>query len=513
MSNVAKLFLSAVKEVPEKKALIINADLSLSWFELYCYAQNLVNKLNVVGVNRNDRIGIYIPHCSEQVVAILAVFLADSVFTIISSTLKIDQIKHQICDSDIRGLLVDGDISNELSSLLSYRQIDIITVEKITGPPTVLTNVINDVTKSIPTDVACIIYTSGSTGNPKGIVVPHRTLLDGARIVSGYLGITEDDILLSILPLGFDYGLNQLLSVIYKKAKIKISDSNLPNDIFSQIHEYGITGFAAVPSMWVHFFNKKYFDSKNTNLLDSLRYVTTAGGKHSEDLLINLQELFPQTEIIIMYGLTESFRSAYLPASEVFKRIGSIGKAVPEVELLVLNENGQECKPGEKGELYHRGAFVNYGYLNNEELTKRRFIKLRTGGVGCRDEYIVRSGDLVSKDEEGYIYFHERIDTQIKCSGYRISPNQVEEIALMIPDIKSVAVVGVEDYELGQVVGLVYSTYSGEETMKQEMNRVFNKNLPSYAVPRHVHFLNDLPVTGHGKLDYQKIKSHVLGLS
>jgi acyl-coenzyme A synthetase/AMP-(fatty) acid ligase len=207
-----------------------------------------------------------------------------------------------------------------------------------------------------------------------------------------------------------------------------------------------------------------------------------------------------------MYGLTESFRSTYLPFSEAFTRPGSIGKPVPEVEILVLNERGERCAPGERGELVHRGAFVTYGYLHNPELNARKFIPLQTGGAGCLPEMAVRSGDVVSRDEDGYLYFHGRVDLQMKCNGYRVSPDEVESAVLLVPGISHAAVFGRPDPEVGEAIALAYATYAGTPVEEPALRRHLAQALPSYAVPRSIHFYKSLPLTPHGKIDYPALR-------
>jgi acyl-coenzyme A synthetase/AMP-(fatty) acid ligase len=223
---------------------------------------------------------------------------------------------------------------------------------------------------------------------------------------------------------------------------------------------------------------------------------------HTQELLKKLDEFFSHSQIIVMYGLTESFRSCWLPPSETFKRPGSIGKPVPEVEIMVWNQQGQPCAPGEKGELVHRGAFITYGYLNNPDLTQEKFIPLQTGGPGCLPEMVVRSGDIVHMDEDGYLYFHGRGDMQIKCAGYRVSPGEVEEASLAYSGISQVAAFGLPHPELGQEVCLAYSTYKGKPVDHSALAAHLSASLPYYAVPKSIRFCAHLPLTAHGKIDY-----------
>jgi acyl-CoA synthetase (AMP-forming)/AMP-acid ligase II len=511
MTNVAEMLRQTAARIPDQRALTYQGA-HLSWATIYTRSAGLCSRIRTQGLTRGQHIAIYTGHCPAQVIAIFGTALADAAFIIIHPLLKENQIKHQVNDANVQTILTTEDRLQLLQELFKYRKIhfEILTTDGLlpgSNPeqpdepiPT------HPVTEAIPTDVGCIIYTSGSTGRPKGVVVPHRTLLDGARIVSGYLKITEQDTLLSVLPYNFDYGLNQLLSVVFVGARVVLHKFSLPHVLIKTLVEEKVTGLAAVPAMWPHLLNPKLLSSEIRPNFEHLRYITTAGGKHSQELLRQLTGFFPNTSIIIMYGLTESFRSTYLPFSELFKRPGSIGKAVPEVQIMVLNKRGELCQPGEKGELIHRGAFVTYGYLNDPDLTNQKFIPLETGGRGSLPEMAVRSGDIVSLDEDGFIYFHGRADMQIKCSGYRISSSEVEEAAALVPGLRHAAAFGLADEQSGESVNLAYSTHNGEELNGKVLTHSLNRILPSYAVPRRIRFYPHIPLTTTGKINYAALK-------
>jgi len=507
MRNLAELLKTTALAKPRKEALVFNEH-RYTWQQVYDLSAQLALQLKEKGIQRGDTVAIYAAHSPAQVVAIFATAMVDTAFTIINTQLKENQIVHQISDANAAAFITTEKVPEALQQVLSDRQIKAINLnpagtEKDSGSDTPPFADPNDlVTQNIPADVGCIIYTSGSTGKAKGVVVPVRTLIDGARIVSGYLKITENDTILSVLPFGFDYGLNQLLSAAYQGARIVLGRFLFPKDLIEVLESEKVTGLAGVPSMWPRFLEPRYLDPAEMQSLPHLRYITTAGGVHSQELLTGLHGLFPETEIIIMYGLTESFRSTYLPFSELFKRKGSIGKAVPEVEIMVLNEDGQHCKPGEHGELHHRGAFVTYGYLNNPDLTQQKFINIPLAGPGCRPDVAVRSGDIVSTDEDGFIYFHGRANQMIKSSGFRISPGEVEEAAQAFEGIHHVAAYGVPDAELGETVSLAYSSYSGEPVDEPALRRHMIKLLPNYAVPHQIDQYDHLPLTPSGKIDY-----------
>jgi acyl-CoA synthetase (AMP-forming)/AMP-acid ligase II len=511
MINLAEMLRQTTLRYPDKTALTYQGK-SITWHQFYSTSLALAGRLDTMGVSRGEVVGIHAEHSPAQAIAIFAIAMCDAVFTIINPVLKDNQIKHQMIDADIRLLVcTNSQAKDYLHDFTTSRGGGLLLVDEWglapnTGEPPE-SDLEKTFTRNVPTDVGCIIYTSGSSGRPKGVVVPLRTLLDGARIVSGYLEITHEDVTLGMLPFSFDYGLNQLMTTVYKGARLVIHRFTLPLGLLKEIEAEGVTGMAAVPTVWPTVLNPRFVDPATKPDPKKLRYVTTAGGFHTQELLHKLNDFFPQSQIIVMYGLTESFRSTWLPFSETFKRHGSIGRPVPEVEILVLDDDGRPCRPHEEGELVHRGAFVTYGYLNNLGLNNDKFLKLSTGGPGCLPEMAVRSGDIVHYDEDGYLYYHGRRDMQLKCAGFRLSPGEVEEAALAYPGVSQAAAFGLPDSEMGHKVCLAYSTYQGEQLAEKDFKDYFNNCLPYYAVPRHFLFYDRLPQTANGKIDYPALQN------
>ncbi len=505
MKNIAEMLRIRALSTPEKIGVSYLTNDS-SWKDLYNQAYRLSERLEKAGVGKGDVVAVYITHSLGQVVALFAVALRDAVFTIVNPHLVADQVKHQIQDASAKAVVGSSDLLVPMSEFFANRQMhtEIIEPTGHSGTDSIVdADLSKCITTGIPADVSNYIYTSGSTGLAKGVVVPQRTLLDGARIVSQYLRIGQDDNILSILPFSFDYGLNQLMACVYTGAKITLHQFIFAKDLVDILISEKITGMAVVPSVWPKLLKPGL---KKENDFEHLRYVTTAGGFHAPALLQSVSEFFPRTEIIVMYGLTESFRSAYLPFSEMFNRPGSIGKAVPEVELLVLNADGERCKAGEKGELVHRGAFVTYGYLNNPELNEKKFIRLNMSTKSCLPEVAVRSGDLVSTDDDGYIYFHGRMDMQIKSSGYRISPDEVAQAVLATPGISQAVVFGLPDDALGEAIHLAYETYDGKKIEPIEIKRHAKASIAGYAIPHHYHFYEKIKLNANGKIDFAALK-------
>src|SRR5262249_39527034 len=195
---------------------------------------------------------------------------------------------------------------------------------------------------AIAEDLAALLYTSGSTGKPRGVMLSHRNLLAGSRIVSSYLGIRQSDRILSILPFSFDYGLNQLLTSIANRATILLFQYKFPSELVKTLEGESITGLAGVPLVWAGLTHRSSGLSETP--LGALRYITNSGGSVPTATVKALRQMLPQTQIFLMYGLTEAFRATYLPPEEVDHRPNSIGKAIPETEILIIGTDGKPCR-------------------------------------------------------------------------------------------------------------------------------------------------------------------------
>ncbi|MDH3285570.1 MAG: AMP-binding protein, partial [Acidobacteriota bacterium] len=248
--------------------------------------------------------------------------------------------------------------------------------------------------------------------------------------------------------------------------------------------------------------------SIHSHSFPSMRYITNSGGAVSGKLLSAMQKAFPSVEIYLMYGLTEAFRSTFLPPSELNERPRSIGKAIPETEIFVLREDGEPCDPGEPGELVHRGPTVSLGYWNNVGATSE---VIRQNPLALPEistpEMVCYSGDIVVADEDGYLTFVGRRDATIKSSGYRISPTEVEEILIGIVGVNQAAAVGVEDELLGQSIHVFVVPENGTTIDCDDLLASCADEMPSYMIPKRINVVDSLPTTSTGKVDYPGLRS------
>jgi acyl-CoA synthetase (AMP-forming)/AMP-acid ligase II len=441
---------------------------------------------------------------ADQVVAILAVLLADAVIVPILPGLKHDNIEHIVRDSGMRTAITDGSRAGELRSgvpsLPLLLAADVCGYEPATGGAPAVRQ------RAIGADLAGIIYSSGSTGRPKGIMVTHRNLTDGARITARYLGTCEDDRIGCVLSLNFDYGLNQLWQALLTGARLYLHTLMFPADLFRFLAVERITVLPVMPVIVTRMFDPRLLRHWPEHDLSAVRYISTSGGAVSNRMIGNLTRACPAARIFLMYGLTEAFRSTYLEPEQLQRRAGSIGRAIPDVELLVLDDNGREVGPGERGELVHRGGCVAKGYWNAPEETARRFRSLPQ----FPGETLVFSGDVVTRDEEGYLYFVGRRDAMMKTSGFRVSPTEVEEVAARYPGIDACVAVGLPNIEIGEDIALAYTTVAGP-VAEADFRRFLKQELPKHMVPRFLLRQQSLPATGNqGKIDRQAVREALL---
>jgi acyl-CoA ligase (AMP-forming) (exosortase A-associated) len=360
----------------------------------------------------------------------------------------------------------------------------------------------------IDSDMAAILYTSGSTGKPKGVVLSHRNMLAGAYSVASYLGNTADDRLLCVLPFSFDYGLSQLTTAFASGACAVLLNYLLLRDIVEIVERERVTGLAAVPPLWIQLSQVNWPEQT------SLRYATNSGGAMPRATLNKLRKALPDTKFFLMYGLTEAFRSTYLDPARIDERPGSVGKAIPNAEVLVLRPDGSECAPDEPGELVHRGALVAMGYWNDPGKTEERFKHLppRASGLPL-PELAVWSGDTVRRDSEGYIYFVGRKDEMIKTSGYRVSPTEIEEVAYASGLVGDAAALGVPHPLLGQAIVLLATRARGAELDAPDLAAICKRALPGFMQPAWVDVRNAaLPRNPNGKIDRKLLATELAQL-
>ncbi len=479
---------------PEAPALT-HGEHTLSWQEVWTRMAAAASWWREQGLRRGERVALYLPKRLETVIALLSVMACGGVVVPINPSLKRRQVEHILADCSPLFLLTTSARASGLDAASPTR---VVCIDDGDGWWHQLNNAPSSLVPGVVTedDLAAILYTSGSTGRPKGVALSHRNLEVGAISVSRYLGNSPEDRLLAVLPLSFDYGLSQITTALVSGAQVVLHNYLLPRDVARACERHGITGLAAVPPLWQQLAKVAWPPAAR----EGLRYWTNSGGAMPGPTLAALRSLFPNARPYLMYGLTEAFRSTYLPPELIEAKPGSMGKAIPNAEVFVVDENGKICPPGVEGELVHRGPLVAKGYWNDAERTRQRFRPWC--GPGGLQETVVYSGDRVVADEDGFLYFVGRQDEMIKTSGYRVSPTEVEEVLLEYQGIAEAAVVGAVHEELGEaIVALVVGSVRESGDIETALLAHCRAQLPAYMVPKAIVVVDALPRNPNGKLD------------
>lgn len=464
------------------------------------------------GLRRSQRVAIYLEKRAEMVIACFGTSAAGAVFVPINPLLRPEQVEYILRDCGVSVLVTSRNRQAVLAEVLArcpelFCLVLVDYVENDVTPADVAVHAWSDFLshgsgrshRVIDTDLLAILYTSGSTGRPKGVMLSHRNIVMGASSVASYLENRSDDTLLAALPLSFDAGFSQLTTAFSAGARVVLLNYLLPKDVLDAVVRERVTGLTGVPPLWIQLAQLKW----PTTVTDHLRYIANTGGRMPLETLTALRAALPRTKPYLMYGLTEAFRATYLPPEQIDRRPDSIGKAIPNSEVLVLREDGTACAPNEPGELVQRGALVGMGYWNDPEKTAERYKPLpgREGGY-VLPEIAVFSGDTVRADEEGFLYFVGRRDEMIKTSGYRVSPTEIEEVIYATQRVGECAAVGVEHPTLGQAVVLVATARDSEDLSEAELLADCKARLPIYMVPAKIEIRKEsLPRNPNGKID------------
>ncbi len=522
-SQIHQLVGDAAVRYPDAPA-VTYADRTVSYHQLWRLLEAFAGQLAGLGLRRGDRVAVYLDKRIETVVALFGSSLADCVFVPVNPLLRAHQVGYILRDCGARALVTSPErldlLRGELEDSKSVEHVVLAgltaaaaaepgqryAVSQWPGQQAADEQPALAATGAIDVDMAAILYTSGSTGRPKGVVLSHRNLLAGAASVSSYLGNTADDVILSALPLSFDAGFSQLTTAFEVGAHVVLLNYVLPADLVRMCARHRVTGLTGVPPLWIQVASQAWPPEATAQL----RYFANTGGRMPKATLDKLRATFPAARPFLMYGLTEAFRSTYLDPAEVDRRPDSIGKAIPNAEILVVRPDGSLCEPGEEGELVHRGALVAMGYWNDPERTAERFRPAPVTEPGlCATDIAVWSGDAVVRDEDGFLYFVGRNDEMIKTSGYRVSPTEIEEVAYETGLIRDAVALGLPDATLGQHVLLIVSPPPGGEVEAASLLAAMKKVLPAYMMPRRVEVRAEIPRSPNGKFDRAGLRSEL----
>ncbi len=498
---------------PEDVALVLR-DETLTFADLEANVAALAGWLVGQGFAPGDRVATWLPKTRVACLMPLAVPRAGLVHVPINPLLKRAQAAHILEDSGARllvsqdarlGTLESADVPNDCATTAEH---DLLRHSREGGNPSPDRFAGQQGYKTGPrfrgddgekvdtATLVAILYTSGSTGRPKGVMLSHANLWLGAISVAHYLGLEREDRVLGVLPLSFDYGQNQLFSTWAAGASVAPIDYLMSRDVVKAVDRTAATTLAGVPPLWVQLLEAEW----PAETAAKLNRLTNSGGALTVRMVRALRERFPKADLYPMYGLTEAFRSTYLPPALVDAHPESIGRAIPFAEVMIVRPDGTEVASGEPGELVHAGPLVAQGYWHDAERTAARFRPApafsKHGGTA------VWSGDTAVADADGLLRFVGRDDEMIKSAGNRISPAEIEEAVVAGGEVAEAVAVGVPDGRLGQAIVVVAR---GDAANEAALRARLKRQLPNFMQPARIEWRDALPRNANGKLDRAQV--------
>jgi amino acid adenylation domain-containing protein len=490
----------------DKVALVCGKQ-RVTYAEIDARVDALAHELAASGTGHGDRVMIFADNTVETVVGFWAALKANAVACIVNPLTKSDKLAYLLNDcrptalvtdvhlmaafalpvrhcSSLRRLVVSGPIGDaDLGSLPNAVRWETVIAAGGRAPARA----------SIDIDLAAIVYTSGSTGDPKGVMLTHRNMMTACTSIASYLRIAEDEVILNVLPLAFDYGLYQMLMAFRTGARLVLERSfAFPAQVLGMVGQEKVTGFPGVPTIFATLADLKSLKDFD---LSSIRYVTNTAAALPVKHIRMLQGLFPDARIYSMYGLTECKRCTYLPPEDIGRKPDSVGIAIPNTQMWIVDAEDRRVGPGVVGQLVIRGATVMKGYWGKPEATAR---KLKPGPLP--GEQVLYTGDFCRIDQEGYLYFVGRSDEIIKSRGEKVAPKEVENALLDIQGIKEAAVIGVPDDILGEAIKAFVVVEQGASVSEKQIQRECQRRLESFMVPKYIVISESLPRTDTGKL-------------
>ncbi|MGD9489386.1 MAG: class I adenylate-forming enzyme family protein [Calditrichaceae bacterium] len=494
---------NSAQKYPEKQAVWFK-DQWLSYAEIELHSNKIGNYLKENGIRRGDRVAILYENSFDYIIGYYGILKAGGVTVALNTETNANTLIYLLNDSGAKAIISNSKYSRHLvpairkapylrnvivdqDDLSEYNDVGHCSQVRLTD----IYNQGNDRSPSvrgIDIDLASIVYTSGSTGKPKGVMLSHLNVVSNTLSITEYLHLSPQDRIMVVLPFYYIYGKSLLNTHFYSGGSVVIDNRfAFPNVILATMQKTKVTGFSGVPSTFMILLNKSNIRKQN---FESLRYLTQAGGAMAPAVQKEVAKVMAPAQLYIMYGATEaSARLSYLDPNDLPRKWGSIGKAIPNVDLFVADDKGREIPQGETGEIVARGSNLMRGYWNDKDETNK-----------VLKNNLYYTGDVGKMDEEGFLFVVGRTKDIIKVGGERISAKEIEEKILEINKVHEVAVIGVKDDLLGEAIQAFIVPRDGEMPDEDEIRSILKKSMPAYKQPKYIRFTEKLPKNESGKI-------------
>lgn len=499
--NIRKVFAETAKKFGIKPAIIFEGQ-TVSFQEVEEQAHKLANVLSNQGVERGDKVAIYLPNSLEYVYSYLACFYLGAVAVPLDYMLKNDELSSCLGHSETKVLIardrVDVDLGVIRDSVDSLATI-ILCGGNLEGALQ-YEDVISGAQTQLPevtiadSDPALIMYTSGTTGKPKGILLNYKHLEGSPKAMEHFVDLTDRDIKLAAIPLSHIGGFIYIQNMVMFGITLILMERFNPFKFLEYIHQYKVTCFHIVPAMYNAILSLKQIEKFD---LSSLRWVVVFGAPSSPEVLKRFNKYCPNAKLLNGWGMTETCPpNTVTPLDSA--NIASVGKPAPSCSIKIVDEDGNELPTGAIGEIVISGWVIMDCYYKDPEATASM---KRDGGL--------HTGDLGRLDDEGFLYIVGRKKEMIKVAGQIVYAPEVEEAFYKNEDVAEVAVIGIPDELRGEVVKAFIVLAEGSTKTAEDLRYFAKEHLAQFKVPQSVDIRTELPKNRTGKIDKILLKEQM----
>jgi long-chain acyl-CoA synthetase len=474
--------------------------------ELVCRIGHFARVLAEGGIRRGDIIVLSLPASQFSVAAGLAVQALGAILVEVTEELSVIARRSILAETDARTVITNPSLAEGWAPLLpDDGRIALVASDGVScdvggADCSTIALTVGDEGCALPPvpaaadDAALIVYTSGSTGTPRGVVQTHANIDANTRAIARYLALDNSDRAMATLPLFYCYGRSVLQTHLLVGGSVFLDDRFMyPGVVLEAIDRERCTGFAGVPLTFESL--RRHVDVAALSL-PTLRYVTQAGGRMRPETERWTREAFAPAELFVMYGQTEATsRISYLPPTRAAEKPGSVGIALDNLEIGILDESGQPQPPGSVGEIAVRGPSVTPGYFR---------APVETAEI-LRHDWLY-TGDRGYLDDEGFLFIVGRTRDFLKLGGYRVTTVEIEELLLQHPSVAEAAVVGVVGNDGSEQAIAVVVLVEGASVSDVDLRRHCRTLAPAYKVPRAVRFVSALPRTASNKVAKSQLR-------
>lgn len=491
MKNIYELFHKSYMKFPFRPYVFDQEN--WTYEKTFRYIKATIKLFTEKKIKPNDKVVIYMENTIEYIILYFAILYKGAIVIPVSPANSVENITEILEDCQPQFVITFPHLLKKIEEAKGADKFLIISFS--------INSLIEEDYENIPQmktgKLAMIIYTSGTTSKPKGVMLTHKNLIENTFSILDYLHLTHTDSILAIMSFTYSYGNSVMLTHTKVGAMLYLYKAIYPQNILKMLQNGQFTGFSTVGSYLNVLLKQENFSEET---FKNINYITLAGEQTSKKDLMKLYTTNKNLKIFVMYGQTEaSARLTFLPPSMLCEKLGSVGKAIKNVTIKIINDNGEEVSNSDEGEICAKGMNIMQGYLNNPIETD---LVLKEGWL--------HTGDIGYKDSEGYLYITGRKKDIIKYRGYRISPTEIENIINSYEGILESAVTESQNEDMNEIIAAIVRKPDMLSFDFKLLCHKLKESLPRYKIPKKFFVVKEIPKTSNGKIKRKELKKILL---